>query len=185
MLRVSLLSENDRWQKTLTLGVLLSLSGFLMIACGNRIATKSPDTSSVGTAQAGSDQITEITLERTFSVCTDCPAYKIILTKESANSDKSIVVVVSDLKTNLSRQGTLNEATFRQLCRLIDRERYFELSDAYGEGVMDSVEVTSSVLKNGVRKTIVNRAEKGPIELWGIEMAIEGAVASASLQKPQ
>ena len=130
-------------------------------------------------------QVTEITLERTFSVCTDCPAYKVILSKQTRDSDKTVAIALTDLKKNHTRYGTLNESTFEQLCRLIDNERYFELSDTYGEGVMDSVEVTSSVLKNGVRKTIVNRAEKGPIELWGIEMAIEGAVATANLQRPQ
>lgn len=87
---------------------------------------------------------------------------------------------MTDLKTNQTRQGKLHGSTFEQLCKLIDSERYFELSDAYGEGVVDGGDVTTSVLKNGARKTILNRAEKGPIGLWGIEMAIEGAVATAS-----
>lgn len=143
------------------------------------------DTSATQRSSTDCAQVTEITLERTFSVCTDCAAYKVILSKQSRDSDKSVAVALTDLKRNQTRYGTLNESTFKQLCSLINSERYFELSDTYGEGVMDSVEVTSSVLKNGVRKTVVNRAEKGPIELWGIEMAIEGAVATANLQRPQ
>ena len=154
----------------------------LGVSCRNGPVTQPPETSSTQRSSVECGQVTEITLERTFSACTDCPAYKVILSRLPRTADSSIAVALTDLKTNRTRQGTVNESTFEQLCRLIDSEHYFELSNAYGEGILDTGDVTTSVVEKGIRKTILNRGEKGPIGLWGIEMAIDGALASATWQ---
>lgn len=151
----------------------MCLCCLFVVSCRNQTTRQSPEAPC---------SITEITLERTYSGCTDCRPYKIIVTNRSGNSDETVAVALTDLKTNQTRQGKLHKSTFEQLCKLIDTEHYFELSDTYGEGVVDSGDVTTSVLKNGARKTILNRAEKAPIGLWGIEMAIDGAIATVSWQ---
>lgn len=153
------------------LSVALSIYAPFILNCRSQTTTELSE---------GVPQITEITLERTYSGCTDCRAYRVVISNRSKTLVDSVPVHFTNLKTNETQEGKLPTSTFEQLSRLIDRQRYFELANAYGEAVMDSVTVTTSVLKNGVRKTVINRAENGPIELWGIEMAIEGAVASVN-----
>jgi hypothetical protein len=177
---VSLINRRNPWRSTWILHVSVGLAVMFGVSC-HRSAIQPSNTNSTQRSSIDCGQVTEITLERTFSVCTDCPAYKVVLGQQSRTAD-SIAVALTDLKTNRTRQGTLNKSTFDQLCRLIDSEHYFELSNAYGEGIVDTGDVTTSVLENGIRKTILNRGEKGPIGLWGIEMAIDGAVASATWQ---
>ena len=41
----------------------------------------------------------------------------------------------------------------------------------------DAETVITSVVHNGERKTIVNYGNQGPVELYGIEMAIDGVAA--------
>lgn len=164
---------NIRWQTILIFSIALCLYGPILLSCRSQTTTNLSETSL---------QITEITLERTYSGCTDCRAYRIVISNHSTPLVDTVSVTFTNLKTNQTQEGNLPRSTFEQLSKLIERQRYFELSNAYGEAVMDSVSVTTSVSKNGVRKTVIDKAEMGPIELWGIEMAIEGAVANVNWQ---
>jgi hypothetical protein len=60
---------------------------------------------------------------------------------------------------------------------MLNRFRYFEMKDDYLAGV-DAPHVRTSALRAGKRKTIDDGwGSDAPVELWAIEMAIDGLIA--------
>jgi hypothetical protein len=121
-------------------------------------------------------QITEITLERTTCFGT-CPAYTVTL-----RSDGTITY---EGRRFVEMTGTYQGQVygFARLAHLILSEGYFNLKDNYSARVTDMPSAITSVVMNGKRKTIMNYGDAGPVELWGIEMAIDGMLKSARLEK--
>ncbi|MBA3440270.1 MAG: hypothetical protein H0T92_10425 [Pyrinomonadaceae bacterium] len=73
---------------------------------------------------------------------------------------------------------------FVSLARLIAAQRYLKMDDLYATpGAIDTTTVITSVVHNGERKTIVNRDSLGPIELYGIEMAIDAVAAQTKWEE--
>jgi hypothetical protein len=129
-------------------------------------------------AQTPSDknQITEVTLERTpcFGYC---PSYKVTL-----RSDGTIIYEGRKFveMTGAYKGEVYN---FERLAQLISSVNYFNLKDNYRARVSDLPSAITSVVQNGKRKTIIDYGGAGPIELWGIEMAIDGMLKNAKLEK--
>lgn len=122
------------------------------------------------------DQITEVTLER--SVCFGyCPVYKVTLRRDGTISYNGIEYV--PLKG--AYEGTVYG--FERLAQLIIARGYFNLKDNYTINATDLPTTVTSVVRNGKRKTIKNYGDSGPVELWGIEMAIDGMLKGAKLEK--
>jgi len=122
------------------------------------------------------DQITEVTLERTACYGT-CPIYKITL-----QSDGTIIY---EGKRFVEMMGTYKGTAygFDRLAKLILAQNYFNLKDEYTRPITDNPSAITSVVRAGKRKTIVDYAGTGPIELWGIEMVIDGILKNARLEK--
>ena len=70
---------------------------------------------------------------------------------------------------------------FDRLAQLILAQKYFDMKDDYSRPITDMPSAITSVVRAGKRKTIVDYAETGPIELWSIEMAIDGILKNAHL----
>lgn len=122
------------------------------------------------------NQITEITLERTTCYGT-CPNYKVTL-----RSDGTITY---EGRRFVEMRGTHEGRAygFARLAQLITSAGYFDLKDNYSRPVTDNPSAITSVVRDGKRKTITNYADSGPVELWGIEMAIDGILKNARLEK--
>jgi len=122
------------------------------------------------------NQITEVTLERTpcFGYC---PSYKVTL--------KSDGTIIYEGKKFVQMMGTYKGEVynFERLAQLISSVNYFGLNDNYRAGVSDLPSAITSVVQNGKRKTIRDYGGAGPIELWGVEMAIDGMLKNAKLTK--
>jgi hypothetical protein len=122
------------------------------------------------------DQITEVTLERT--ACFGyCPIYKVTLRSNGTISYNGREYV--ELKG--AYEGTVYG--FDRLAQLILSRGYFNLKDNYTVNATDLPSTITSVVRSGKRKTITNYGDSGPIELWGIEMAIDGMLKGAKLEK--
>jgi hypothetical protein len=122
------------------------------------------------------DQITEVTLERT-ACYGSCPIYKVTLRRDGTISYKGREFV--ELKG--SYEGKVYG--FDRLAQLILSSGYFNLKDRYTINATDLPSTITSVVREGKRKTVTNYGDRGPVELWGIEMAIDGMLKGAELEK--
>jgi len=124
----------------------------------------------------GKDQITEVTLERT--ACFGyCPTYKVTLRRDGSISYNGIKFVEPEGAYEGTAYG------FDRLAELILSRGYFNLKDRYTIKATDLPSAITSVVRGGKRKTITNYGDTGPVELWGIEMAIDGILKGAKLEK--
>jgi len=75
-------------------------------------------------------------------------------------------------------QAKVEAEEFRRLAELVERSGFFSLEDSYPSGI-DAPEVDISITAGGQTKTIRDGwGSPTPVELWGLEMAIDGVVAS-------
>jgi hypothetical protein len=122
------------------------------------------------------DQITEVTLERT-ACYGSCPIYKVTLRRDGTISYKGEEFV--ELKG--AYEGKVYG--FERLAQLILSNGYFSLKNNYTINATDLPSTITTVVSGGKRKTVTNYGDTGPIELWGIEMAIDGMWKGAKLEK--
>lgn len=124
----------------------------------------------------GGEQITEVTLERT-ACFGPCPIYKVTLRRDGTATYEGQQFV--------ERKGTYNGTIygFERLAQLIESRGYFNLKENYTINATDLPSALTSVVRAGRRKTITNYGDQGPVELWGIETAIDGIVANTKWQK--
>jgi hypothetical protein len=132
-------------------------------------------------------RISEITLERIWDNCIGCANYQVTLSKDGPDPYKDVSITYTETKTERSgglqtqstvqRKGKLESFYFHRLAILLESQGYFKLKDHYGAGIIDTLIVKTSVVRDGNRRAVLNNAHEGPIELWGIEMAIDGAIA--------
>ena len=75
--------------------------------------------------------------------------------------------------------STMNAATLLKLAQVVDEIKYFSLKDEYDfEGIQDIPAVHSTVVRDGVKKSIKNRYQ-GPSELKLLYAAFDEAVANS------
>ncbi|HKR02541.1 MAG TPA: DUF6438 domain-containing protein [Pyrinomonadaceae bacterium] len=147
---------------------LLTAAAFVL-ACAFTAASQAP----MAKAQ---EQITEITLERT--ACFGyCPIYTVTLRRDGTISYNGKKFVQLEGMYEGKFYG------FERLAQLILSRGYFNLKDNYTVNATDLPSTITSVVRGGKRKTIRNYGDSGPVELWGIEMAIDGVLRGAELEK--
>ena len=128
-------------------------------------------------ALTDAEGISEITLERERCYGA-CPVYKVILRRDGSASyiGKENVTRIGEYKSQTIPYQPLG-AEFIRLANLVASQGFLKMNDRYTVAVTDNATVVTSVVHNGKRKTIVNYANQGPIELYGIERAIDGVAA--------
>lgn len=121
--------------------------------------------------------ISEITLERERCYG-GCPVYKVILRRDGPATyiGRENVLRIGKHKSQIYPYQPLG-AEFMRLAKLIASQGYLKMNDHYTILVTDAETVITSIVHNGERKTIVNYANEGPVELYGIERAIDGVAA--------
>ncbi|MDQ3666152.1 MAG: DUF6438 domain-containing protein [Acidobacteriota bacterium] len=121
--------------------------------------------------------ISEITLER--EPCYGgCPVYKVILRRDGPATyiGRENVPRIGKYQSQIHPYQPLG-AEFIRLAKLIASQGYLKMNDRYTVSVTDAETVITSIVHNGERKTIVNYGNQAPVELYGIEMAIDGVAA--------
>jgi hypothetical protein len=74
---------------------------------------------------------------------------------------------------------------FGRLARLAETQGFFEFGDSYWRNITHGASITTSVVKDGVRRSVQNYAEAGPFGLWEIENLIRGVIADAEWTKTE
>ena len=85
------------------------------------------------------------------------------------------------------KSGTVDRYgdAFGRLARLAEAQGFFEFGDSYWKSITHGASITTSVVKEGVRKSVENYAEAGPFGLWEIESVIRGVLADADWTKTE
>ncbi|HEY1205296.1 MAG: hypothetical protein ABSH46_23230 [Bryobacteraceae bacterium] len=73
------------------------------------------------------------------------------------------------------KEGSLYWSRFAKLARLLGKSGFWELHTSYSRNVTHGGFETTRVTRNGKVYAVENYADAGPIELWTIQRAIEGA----------
>lgn len=126
------------------------------------------------------NQVSEIVLERIYSGCNGCGDHRLTLTREKADESSDIKVADVDLHSKKQREGKLFAYYYNTLLKVLESQKYFELSGEYAMNWEDALE-TKITVKLGERvKTVQTRNEgEAPIELRTIYLAIDGAASHA------
>jgi hypothetical protein len=97
---------------------------------------------------------------------------------------KENVPRIGEYKSQVSPYQPLG-AEFIRLAKLIASQGYLKMNDRYTVLITDADTVITSIVHNGKRKTIVNYGNQAPIELYGIERAIDGVSAQIKWEQEQ
>jgi len=124
-------------------------------------------------------EVQEITYERVFGCEERCPVFKVVLRKDGTASYEG--TRYADRKGKYHATGV--DYYFVRLKKLLETSRFTDLQDAYGPHGKDEGFVITSMADNEKRKTVTNYGSDGPIELWAIEMAVEGSVYQIKWEK--
>lgn len=159
------------------LSLLAAIALALVLSCSHaREEMKGPKTPTLPI-----EQISEITYERIFGCLGECPMYKVVLRKDGTAS--YIGLRYAERKGNY--RSSYNEYYFTQIAKLISRNEYLNFKEQYGPSATDEGYIITSVAYGDQRKTIKNYGSEGPMELWSIEMALEGAMSQIRWEKEQ
>jgi hypothetical protein len=117
--------------------------------------------------------ITEIAFERSKSLDkTRWDSYSVAF-----YSDGRVEYAGHDFVRNLGEHvGRIPTQEFHRLVLLIQEMRFEEFEVGYIRFVPNSPTTYTSVVRNGVRTTVQNQADAGPMRLWAIELAIQDLV---------
>lgn len=123
----------------------------------------------------------EITFERFQPSCFGCALKRISLRTDGAGASEDALVIETDVTTGHTRHGTLHSYYYHNLLKFMVSQGYFDMSDQYFTGTIESSIVTSSVKVGDRYKKIFTASEgKIPPALWGIHYAIEGVLNHVS-----
>ena len=144
----------------------------MYVHLARRLALNSPST--VGEYEKST--VSEITLER-HGCFGSCPVYKIVL---RADGTASYVGTA-----NVARLGTYQgEIYFWRLAKWVETQGFFELQNEYATNWVDSEQATTSVVRDGERKTVwMGNTNEPPDALWGINAAIDGEASHIQWKK--
>lgn len=155
---------------------------FIVVA----IYSITPNRASQAVADTVSDLSSEITFERIYDGCEDCPDRKIVLRREGSKKFEGAMVSETDLHTKKQRQGRLRAYYYNNLLKLIESQGFFDMKNEYAMGVVDDGIVTLSVSLGEKRKVVKTRSEgEVPIALWGIYYALDGTLANVEWERGQ
>jgi hypothetical protein len=120
----------------------------------------------------------EIELRRVYSNCRGCGDYSITLRRGAGDIHADASVNRTDLDTNRQRHGTLGAYYYKRLIQLIKSQGILEMEDKYAMGTFDATVVKLSI-SIGDRRKVILTADEGnvPLKLWGLYLALDGAVA--------
>lgn len=156
----------------------VALIAILPMACGALVLSLGQSMNQPVAAPSAS-QISEITIERIYDGCEDCPDHKIAIRREQSDPrEYNEATVVYTERAKKPRQGKLSAYYYDRLLKFIEAQKYFAMKDEYAMSWEDSLIVRMSVVIGDKRKVIRTSSEGDvPIELWGVFMAVDGVAA--------
>jgi Domain of unknown function (DUF6438) len=123
-------------------------------------------------------EVTEITLQRTSCYGT-CPVYNV----ELRSDGRAAYHGGSNSRLEGEWVGKVSAKDFAELVRFADAIGYFSYGDLYERPVTDNPWAITTIVRKGIRKTVRNYAESGPLALSGLEAAIDVATTRIEWSK--
>jgi hypothetical protein len=80
------------------------------------------------------------------------------------------------------KEGRLSPGTFSKLGQLLETSSFFSMQPEYWGDVTDAVFESTRAKLNGKTHEVINYADAGPLKLWTIQRAIEGAIFNGEWQ---
>ena len=118
----------------------------------------------------------EIQLERVNHGCKDCDDHSITLRRDAGAIFADATVIRTNLPSKQQREGKLSAYYYNHLIALIKSQGVMDMDDTSAR--IDSLIVTMKISIGDRQKTIGPSSEgRVPPKLWGLYMAIDGAVA--------
>ena len=124
--------------------------------------------------------ITEISLERT-PCFGSCPVDKVVLRRDGT----ATYIGRRFVERMGTHEGKFAKGDFERLAKLMQSMDFFGMEDRYDRPITDHPSVITTAVRGGETKRVVNYADAGPVELWGIEKAIRGVVAEVEWRKSE
>jgi Domain of unknown function (DUF6438) len=121
------------------------------------------------------ESITEIYLARSGDCGGPCPIYSVTLRKDGTASYVGYENVIRPGR----HHGKIDSYYFFRLAWLLDSQGFFQMKNEYPEDgtvIADASEANVGATRDGRKKDVWEYTGEGPIELWGIEMAIDAVV---------
>ena len=117
--------------------------------------------------------ISEITLKR-HGCYGGCPVYEVTLRSDGTASYTGHRFV--------DRIGTYRakyqfQFNFDQIASWMERKGFFELADEYEIGLVDAEVVTTSAVRDSIRKSVTTYNSLEPAKLWEINTVIDGVAS--------
>ena len=119
--------------------------------------------------------ISEVKLERTRCLAS-CPAYTVAIRADGSFSYTGLY----NAPHMGEHTGQVNVGQFRQLLRYIGAIDFMSFKSSYLSPYPDNATVTTSVVQNGSRKTVMNYANSGPATLWALETLVDTLLETAT-----
>jgi hypothetical protein len=82
-------------------------------------------------------------------------------------------------------KGHISGEEFAMLAWTLEKNGYFTLQTDYQRNISDSAFVSTRVTRNGKKYEVVEYAGGGPLELWVIQIAIEGVSSTVEWSKTE
>ncbi len=161
--------------KCLLLRILLA---FVTFSTGVLISPSKP-AGNIPPVESTSSRISEIKLKR-LGCYGSCPVYEVTLRNDGTATFIGYA--------NVSRIGTYHASeyqfNFDKLADWIEHAGFFELENEYARGWVDAEVVSTSVVNDSIRKTVMTyNSGEPPTELWAIDAVIDGVVARIDWEK--
>ena len=154
--------------------VVLSVMLLCVVACKRTPSLPTPGSDSDPDLKLAS----QIQLERINSGCTDCDDHSITLRRGAGDTFADAIVIRTNLHTKQQREGKLSAYYYNHLIGLIKSQGVMEMDDQYAMRWEDSLIVRMNISIGNRHKTIRTSNEgEVPPKLWGLYMAIDGAIA--------
>lgn len=123
--------------------------------------------------------ISEISLQRTVCPGNVCPEYQIVLRLDGTAEYEGFEHVERKGKY----LGKVGITDFLRLANLADTISFASLNEKYSIPWTCQSYAITSITKGGQIKIVSDYGGGGPIELWGLEMAIDGLVSNIKWEK--
>jgi len=80
------------------------------------------------------------------------------------------------------KEGRISQEDFAKLAQLLEQNSFFTMQSEYWGDVTDAVFESTRAKRDGETHEVINYADAGPLRLWTIQRAIEGAALNVDWQ---
>jgi hypothetical protein len=164
--------------------LLVGLIGCFLTVSAAGGESKRPEKSSV--PGAASEGVSEIDFEYAPSSVL-CARHRIVLRADDgaeAFTERCRNAAREDRATFCEvKEGRLSPGTFAKLGQLLETSSFFSMQSEYWRDVSDAVFESTRAKRDGKKHEVINYADAGPLNLWTIQRAIEGAIFNAEWQR--